>query len=107
MGRAPYNYHPEVMDTVRIEVPKNYHPLCYQTKAYDEYTKSLSTFTQDEWDFMEQYRLLHQVSEFFKPEDLFCVMKNDEAERTAEQIFETSSLTLKGFAVQIPPYCAQ
>ena len=27
------NYHPEVMDTVRVEVPKNYHPLCYQTKV--------------------------------------------------------------------------
>ena len=27
------NYHPEVMDTVRIEVPKSYHLLCYQTKA--------------------------------------------------------------------------
>jgi len=27
------NYHPEVIDTVHIDVPKNYHPLCYQTKA--------------------------------------------------------------------------
>jgi len=75
------------MDTVPSEVPKGYHPLRYQTKVYDENTKSLSTFTQDERDFLEQYRLLHQVLEFFKPEDPFCVMNIAEAEREAEQKF--------------------
>jgi len=34
-------------------------------------------------------------------------MNNDEAESAAEQIFETSSLTMKEFAFQIPPYWAQ
>jgi len=29
------NYHPEVMDTVLIDVPKGYHTLRYQTNAYD------------------------------------------------------------------------
>jgi hypothetical protein len=80
------------MDTVPSKVPKSYHPPHYQTKAYDEYTKSLSTFTQDEREFLEQYRWLHQVSEFFKPEDLFCVMNYIEAEREAEQNFRNSKL---------------
>ena len=49
------------MDTVCFEVPNSYHALCYQTKAYNEYTNSLSIFTQDERDFLEQYRFLHEV----------------------------------------------
>ena len=47
------NYHPDVIDTVPSKVPKSYRPPHYHTKAYDEYTKSLSTFTRDERDFLE------------------------------------------------------
>jgi hypothetical protein len=80
------NYHPEVMDTVFGKVPEGYHPLRYQTKAYDECAKSLSVFNQDEREFLERYRWLCHVPEFFKPEDLFSVMNNAEAQKEAEQI---------------------
>jgi len=79
------NYHPEVMDTVHSNVPKGYHPLRYQTKAYDDCTKSLSTFTQDEREFLELYRWLRQVPEFFKPEILFSALNKPEAIKQAEQ----------------------
>jgi hypothetical protein len=49
------NYNPVVMDTVCSEVSKDYHPLLYQTKAYDKYTNSLSTFTDDKQYFLKQY----------------------------------------------------
>ena len=79
------NYHPEVMDTALIEVPKSYHPLRYQSKTYDECTNSLSVFKKDERVFLERYRWLRHVPEFVKPEDLFCVMNNAEAEKEAKQ----------------------
>ena len=79
------NHHPEVLDTVPNKVPKGYHLLRYQTKAYDECTKPLSIFTQDERKFLERYRWLRHVPEFFKPEDLLCVINNAEAEKEAEQ----------------------
>ena len=59
------------MDTVPSKVPKGYHPIRYQTKAYDECTKSLSAFTQDEREFLERYRWLRHVPEFFNPDNLF------------------------------------
>ena len=30
------NYHPDVMDISHNNMPKGYHPLRYQTKAYNE-----------------------------------------------------------------------
>ena len=79
------NYHPAVMDSVHSKVPKGYHLLRYQTKTYDKCTKGLSIFTQDEREFLERYRWLRNLPDFFKPEDLFCVMNNGEAEKQAEQ----------------------
>lgn len=79
------NYHPEVNGTVLSKVPKGYHQLRYQTKAYDECAKSLSILTQDEREFLEGYRWLCHVPEFLKPEDLFSVMNNTEARQEAEQ----------------------
>jgi hypothetical protein len=66
-------------------VPKGYHPLRYKTEAYDECARSLSTFTKDEREFLEIYRWLREVPEFFSPKDLFCVFNNAEAEKEAEQ----------------------
>jgi len=79
------NYHPEIKDISHSKVPKGYHPLRYQTKAYDECTKSLSIFNQDQQEFLESYCWLCHVKEFFKPEDLFCVMNDTEAEKEAQQ----------------------
>jgi hypothetical protein len=80
------NYQPlPQMDTVPGEGPKDYHPLCYQTKAFDKCTKSLSVFTQDEREFLEQYHWLCHVLKLFKPEDLLCVLSNAEAEKEAQE----------------------
>ena len=79
------NYHPQVMDISHSKVSAGYCPLRYQTVAYDECTKSLSAFTQDEREFLERYRWLCHVPEFFKPEDLFCIMSNVEAGKEAEK----------------------
>jgi len=86
------NYHPEVMDTVPNKLPHGYNLLCYQTKAFDECTNSLSVFTQDEWEFLQHYRWLRNVKDFFKPEDLFCVLSNSEAEKEAEQKLQNFKL---------------
>jgi len=77
-------YHPEVMDTVHSKVPKGYHLLRYQTKAYDKCTESLSIFTQEEREFLERYRWLREVSVSFKPDLLFAVMSNAETEKEAD-----------------------
>jgi len=84
-AKHPNKYHPEIKDISSSKVPKGYHPLHYQTKAFDECTKSLSVFTQDEREFLERYRWLRNVPEFFKPKELFSVLSNAEAEREAEQ----------------------
>ena len=71
------NYYPQVMDISHSKVPKGYHPLRYQTNAYDECTKSLSIFTQDERGFLERYRCLRDMNDFFKPEDsiYICIIE--------------------------------
>ena len=79
------NYHTNVMDISYKKVPKGYLPLHYQTKAYDTCKKSLNVFTQDEREFLERYLWLRRMPELFKPEDLFCVMSDAEAEKEAEQ----------------------
>ena len=89
------NYHPDVMDTALIKVPKDYHPLRYQTKACDECTNSLSVFKKDERVFLERYRWLRHVLEFFKPEDLLCVMNNADAEKEAKQKLRNFELDSK------------
>ena len=78
------NYHLDVIDTASSKVPKGYHPLRYQTKAYDECTKNLSVFTQDEREFLECYSCLRHVPEFFKSEGL-AVMSNAKAENETEK----------------------
>jgi len=52
---------------------------------------SLSALKKDERVFLEHYRWLRHVSEFFKPEDLLCVMNNAEAEKEVNKEFNTSS----------------
>ena len=73
------------MDISHRKDPKDYHPLRYQTKAYDECTKSLSVFTRGEREFVQLYVWLCDMKDFFSPEDLFCVMNNAEAEKEAQE----------------------
>ena len=67
-------------------------------KDYDECANSLSTFTQDEREFLEHYHWLSHMPEFFKPEDLFSVFNDAEAEKEAEQTlgnFEISNENIR------------
>ena len=83
------------MDIVHNKMSKGYHPLRYQTKAYDKCTKSLSVFTQDEWQFLEHYRWLRHFREFYKSDVLFWVMNNAEAENDAERNLRNFELSNK------------
>jgi hypothetical protein len=85
------NYHPEVTDvTIRIEGLKlnDYHPLRYQTKTYDERVSSLNVFCQQEKQFLETYRWLSQLPEFFKPRELFSVMEDSQAQDEVEKLLK-------------------
>ena len=86
------NYHPDIIDDVPNKVPKGYYPLSYHTTTYYECRKSLSNFTQDEGEFLEGYRWLRDMQKCSKPEDLFSVMSNVEAEREAEQKLQNLEL---------------
>jgi len=79
------NYHPEVKKISYRKVVKGYHPLRYQTKAYDERTKSLSIFNKDQWEFLQCYLCLLKLKKPFQFKDFFSVMNNAEAEKEVEQ----------------------
>ena len=91
------NYHPEVKDVSHDKVLKGHHLLRYQTKTYNECTNSLNIFNQDQWEFLELYHLLCRVKEFFKPEDLFSVMNNAEAQKEAQRKLQYFELDNKSF----------
>jgi hypothetical protein len=86
------NYHTEVMNSVHNKVPKGYHPIRYQTKVFDECTKILSVFTQDEREFLQRFRWLREMKDFFKPKNLCCIMNNVEDEEKAEQMLQDFKL---------------
>ena len=76
------NYHPNFTDEIfRLG---GYHPLRYQTKAYDERVSRLRVFCQQECQFLQDYHRLRQSPERFKPEELFYPMRNDQAQEEAE-----------------------
>jgi hypothetical protein len=99
------DYHPEVMDTESSNVAKGYHLLRYQTKAYEERTKSLRVFNEDEREFLECYRWLRHVPEFFMPQDLFSELIKLRPRNRLYKIYKTSSFTMKVFAVQTLAHC--
>jgi len=78
------SYIPDVKD-----VP--FQHLCqirYQTKIYDERVNRLNIFNQEELEFLQSYRTIRESSVFSKPEELFAVMKNDQAQEHAEKILQ-------------------
>jgi hypothetical protein len=79
-------------DTVHNEDPDGYNLLRYQTKAYDKCRQSLSIFTEDEREFLGNYRWLSQVPEFFQLQDLFSELNNAEAETEPEQMLRDFEL---------------
>jgi hypothetical protein len=85
------DYHPEIKEeTFQLKV---YQPMRYQTKTYDKRMSSLSVFCQQEPQFLESYHLLCKLPEFFKPKELFSVMKNIKAQEEAEKL-------LQGFEIE-------
>ena len=72
------------METAHSKVHKGFHPLSYQTKAYNKSRKSLSTFTQEKREFLECYFWLRHVPGFFNLKNLSCVMNDAEAENETE-----------------------
>ena len=80
------NYHPDITDeTSRL---KGCHPMRYQTKTNDARLNKLSVFCQQERQFLESYRLLRQLPAFFKPKELFCLIKDKQAQEQAEKLFQ-------------------
>jgi hypothetical protein len=45
-------------------------------------------FCQQERQFLESYRLLRQLPAFFKPKELFSVMKDKQAQEQAEKLLQ-------------------
>jgi ankyrin repeat protein len=85
------DYHQEVTDVIfHIE---GYHPLRYQTKPYDERVSRLSVFCQQERQFLESYRCLRQLPEFFKPEELLSAIEDKQVQKQAVNI-------LNGFEIE-------
>jgi len=89
------NYHPEIRD-ITFQL-KDYTPIRYQTKTYDERVISLSKFSYDERQFLENYRQICQLPELFKPKELFSAMEDNEAQE-AEKILQ--SLEIKNRTIR-------
>ena len=77
------NYQPDVTE----EYPRavGYHPIRYQTKVYEGQVNNLRIFNQEEKEFLQGFRELSKLPEFFKPKEVFSVMQNDQAEEEAEK----------------------
>jgi hypothetical protein len=79
------NYHPAIKS-----VPfQDLCPIRYQTKLYNERVNSLNIFSQEEQEFLQRYRWLRQLSEFFKPEELFSVIVDSQAQADAKKILQS------------------
>jgi hypothetical protein len=85
-ARRLNDYHPHITD---ITLPlEGYYPIRYQTKTYDDRMSSLSVFSQEECQFLQDYRRLRQSPERFKPNELFSVMKDNQTQKDAEKILQ-------------------
>jgi len=80
------DYEPEI-----TEFPRNsgYHPIRYQTKVYEGQVNKLHIFNQEEKEFLQGFRTLSKLPEFFKPKELLYVMQNDQAKEEAEKKLES------------------
>jgi hypothetical protein len=80
------NYHPDTPDELFQDTC--YKPVRYQTEIYDERVKSFNIFSLEEQDFLQSYRWLRKWPQFFKPNELFSVIRNDQAQEKAEKILQ-------------------
>jgi hypothetical protein len=81
------DYHPYIRD--ENFQSKGYQPIRYQTKSYDDRVTSMSIFSQEERQFLEGYCWLRQLSEFFKPKEIFSEIGNDQAQEEAVKKLES------------------
>ena len=97
------NYHPNIKDVSFLLLQCN--PIHYQTKRYDKRVNSFSIFSEGEQEFLQCYRWLRQWPEFFQPKELFSVMKDYQAQETAEEILKTFEIERIRCALQaLIPY---
>jgi hypothetical protein len=81
------NYNPDIADEIlRL---KGYHPIRYQTRNYDERVTNISIFSQEERQFLEDYRRLCHLPEFFKPKEMFSAIGNEQAQEEAGKILQS------------------
>jgi len=80
------NYCPEFTEEV-LRILGNY-PMIYQTETYDKRVRSLRVFSQQEQQFLQNYRRLRQLPELFEPKEIFSSMRNDQAQEEAEKILQ-------------------
>jgi hypothetical protein len=81
------DYHPDTTDkTLQL---KGCLLIRYQTKNYDGHESSLSTFSLEEQQFLELYRWLRESPEFYRPEELFSAIQNNEAQDKAVTILQS------------------
>ena len=86
-ARRVNNYHPHITD---ITLPlEGYYPIRYQTKTYDERVTSLSIFSLEECQFLQDYCRLRQSPELFKCKELFSVMRDNQAQENAEKMLQS------------------
>jgi len=81
------DYHLEFTDVTSQN--ESYHPLRYQTKPYDERGRRLNELCQQERQFLESYRWLLQLPEFFNPKELFAVMEDRKVQEKAEKLLQS------------------
>jgi hypothetical protein len=80
------NYHPDIKDIYFQLLQCN--PIRYQTKDYDERVNSLSVFSQEEQGLLQLYFWLRSWPEYFKPEELFSVMEDNQAQDYAVKMLQ-------------------
>ena len=79
------DYHPDIKSASF----QSLYPIRYQTKTYDEKVNSLSVFSHEEQEFLWRYCWLRHWPEFFKPQELFAVMADNQAQAVAEEILQS------------------
>ena len=103
------NYHTEI--AVENSLIKGYYPIRYQTKNYDEQVTSVSIFSEEEFQFLEDYRRICQLPELYKTTEMFSEMGNNQTQKESEkrlQCFQFEKQTVRctdGSALQaLIPY---
>jgi ankyrin repeat protein len=79
------NYHP---DTKNVSFQQSC-LIRYQTKIYDKRVYSLNIFSEEEQEFLQRYRWLQQWPEFFKPQELFSVVADNQAQEDTKRILQS------------------